>query len=625
MSARHFWHEDPDAHAGDELPASDAVGDGYDLVEMPCAKVTIGNEMGDLETVFIPYEPGNQFSEAEAEAAALETYAELEHLRSIVQDDAVQQVADDLKAFAGPIITKQLIEAARDTIRINITLTDDGAQPTPEDLTEADHEALEQEVTRLFHERFDAFVAEAATIKISDRGENFWEDYARDVIAHGLLWASEDERDEMGDAYASVDDLAFEARVLARYQAGDYLERATFILSAGRKELLIILLTQFLQWFNDNKSEKSPLNPLIEEARGSLRKTIDAIQTSAPAFNGDGYGRSTNDQVSIGARRALSAVFTRWGLDETKRPVFTHQHKNGIALYTPSPDLFPTPEAAFKEVEKYGDAHVKMLKFITTKHIANRAAKTTGPYGGFYVSIEEFLDACGLAKHVNGGHKSDHKAEVIELIRDLASIHVRGNVEGNLRGQRGKRGSISIEAPLIIISHTVRRKNLSGEETPIAWYLRPGDWATELEQLPEFHAITVRALMQLNTQNDQHALRLGYFLEEDYRIRAHQRSWTQPYRMSTLLAGAEIAVDRKNPGRFRQRIEAALDVLENHHTMKGTPVIASWRYAGPVPPTGRGGFNQWLAAGVVIKPPDSIVNEQYHAIGDRPKTRSRRP
>lgn len=118
--------------------------------------------------------------------------------------------------------------------------------------------------------------------------------------------------------------------------------------------------------------------------------------------------------------------------------------------------------------------------------------------------------------------------------------------------------------------------------------MRPGDWAAELDRFGPQFAVTTKALLQLNTQNDMHAFSIGNHLTEEYRIRANQRSWKQPYRMAKLLEGAEIEIDRKNPGRFRKRIEAALDVLSNPIDMQDTPIIKSWKYADVVETKRRG-------------------------------------
>lgn len=147
-------------------------------------------------------------------------------------------------------------------------------------------------------------------------------------------------------------------------------------------------------------------------------------------------------------------------------------------------------------------------------------------------------------------------------------------------------------------------------------YPRAGDWAAELERFGPQYAVTTKALLQLHTQNDKHAFNLGMALAEQYRIRANQRSWKQPYRVTRLLADAEIEVDRKNPGRFRKRIEAALDVLSNRVVMQGTPIIESWEYADVIEAKGRGWLDRWLEAGIIITPPAGLI-APYHGIGRR--------
>ncbi len=258
-----------------------------------------------------------------------------------------------------------------------------------------------------------------------------------------------------------------------------------------------------------------------------------------------------------------------------------------------------------------------MLRYITALHIANNTNKTSGPYGGFYVSIEDFLGVVGREKHKKGGYRPEDRRKVIELVEALERIEVTGSVEGYERGKRGKKSSLTIRSPLIVVSHRVTQKGMPGsEERPVAWYLRAGDWAAELERFGLQYAVMTKALLQLNTQNDMHAFSLGNALTEQYRIRAHERSWQQPYRVSKLLADAEIDVDRKNPRRFRKRIEAALDVLSNPVDMQGTPIIESWHYRDVVEATGRGWLDRWLDSGVIITPPASLIRP-YEDIGKR--------
>ncbi len=356
----------------------------------------------------------------------------------------------------------------------------------------------------------------------------------------------------------------------------------------------------------------------------AVLQSTDAVSQSVPqvpAFNADGRGHVMTDFISIGARHLLLS-FREWETDESGRPVFTYKNKSGKALYAPSKAIFPTPEDALKAVEGYGDAHVGLLRYISAKYMVNKVEGLTGPYGGFYVSIEEFLDARGFQKHKKGGHRPEYARETVAMVRDLASIEVRGHVERYRKGKRGKPEELVIEAPLIVISQTIKKRSQTGEETPIAWYLRPGDWAAELEKLSPQYGVMYRSILRLNTQNDMNAWRIGNYLIEEYRIRAHQKSWAQPYRISTLLAGACIEVDRKNPKRFRDRIETALNVLANPDVME-PPVVASWKYPNFVDAKGRGWLDKWLESGVVIMPLDNIKDERYGRMREQ-KQSSRR-
>jgi hypothetical protein len=239
------------------------------------------------------------------------------------------------------------------------------------------------------------------------------------------------------------------------------------------------------------------------------------------------------------------------------------------------------------------------------------------PVWGLLREHRRFLGVVGRAKHAKGGYRTEDRREVVELIEALERIEVTGSVEGYERGKgrRGKKSTLTIRRPLIVVSHRVTQPGmLVGKERPVAWYLRAGDWAAELEQVGLQYAVMTKALLQLNPQNDMHAFNLGSHLTEEYRIRASQQSWKQPYRVCKLLEGAEIEVDRKNPGRFRKRIEAALDVLSNPVDMQGTPVIERWGYQNPVEAKGRGWLDRWLDSGIIITPPASL-SRPYEDMG----------
>src|SRR5680860_661928 len=91
------------------------------------------------------------------------------------------------------------------------------------------------------------------------------------------------------------------------------------------------------------------------------------------------------------------------------------------------------------------------------------------------------------------------------------------------------------------------------------------------------------------------------------------------------LLSARITIgttERKNPGRFRERIEAALDSLQKLEQ----PVIKSWRYLDKVPETGRGMLEQWQRARIVCVPADDLTTKyrELNAKGKTARTLSRK-
>ena len=608
---------------GDALEVITVGGREFIRTEGVAATVTLKDDDGKgLGTIHVPYDPDHQPSEEDVFAEANRLYHDLEHMRTIVRADVVAILAQSIVTSG---VSETIIGAAVDLLRgsFRLHMTDDErASKTPAELAEWGKVAREAE--RLYDEQvLEVGIREyvAAKKHESDPAGTFWMEYARDQVAHAVLWARDAVIDELGgpEAAQALGDDAFERLVMDAYRDGPHLTQAMLTLWQAWTRTLVESIASSSRISDDDSETAEQFNALIRAARKSLgmdaTPATETPPTFTPAFDADGYGRTDNSVVSIGARRALSASPSRWGFDVEGFPVFTHENGSGKALYSPSRSHFPTARDAMRAVENYGPSQVAMLKYITAMHLANSANKTSGPYGGFYVSIDDYLGVVGRAKHAKGGYRPEDRRDVIELIEALERIEVTGSVEGYEKGKRGKKSSLTIRSPLIVVSHRVTQRGvLDGEERPVAWYLRAGDWAAELEQFGMQYAVMTKALLQLNTQNDMHAFNLGNHLTEEYRIRARQQSWKQPHRVCKLLEGAEIEVDRKHAGRFRQRIEAALDVLSNPVEMQGTPIIERWQYADVVEAKGRGWFDRWLAAGIVITPPAGFTSP-YNNIG----------
>lgn len=623
---------DPDTGAWRPIKRGETFtvgGHEFNWAEGPIATATFQDGDGkELGKVHVPFDPDTRQPDDDMLEEARRYFLEMEHMRSIASPDAIDALVTDLHR-AGASGEHSLAESMASTVTdilsdgLKLTVTDDDGDDglTPEQL-----EALEAEGERIFREELLPQLVRTLAETPAEDGRTFWQNFARDIIATATIDARDAVAEDWGgrDAVEALKDAdldAFEDQVFEAYRTGPFLAGAMLTLTRVWTETLGNIVINTMTRIAEGEEGKDLSERLLKRARESLglpeKPETERPPTATPAFDADGYGRTDNSIISIGARHALSAPMKRWNMDVGAWPEFTHENGSGKALYSPSRSHFPTARDAMRAVESYGPAHVAMLKFITAMHLANSANNNRGPYGGFYVRIEDFLELRGIKKQSAGGYRTEDRREVVELIEALERIEVTGSVEGYERGKRGKKSSLTIRSPLIVVSHRVTQKGMPGsEERPVAWYLRAGDWAAELEQFGMQYAVTAKALLQLNTQNDMHAFNLGNFLTEQYRIRASQQSWKQPYRVRTLLEGAEIEVDRKNPGRFRKRVEAALDVLSNPVDMQETPIIERWQYPDAVEAKGRGWLDRWLDSGIIITPPASLI-QPYRDMGKR--------
>jgi len=96
--------------------------------------------------------------------------------------------------------------------------------------------------------------------------------------------------------------------------------------------------------------------------------------------------------------------------------------------------------------------------------------------------------------------------------------------------------------------------------------------------------------------------RLARYLSYQWRCRAHNGDYLQPFRVATLLEAAGVEIDRRDPARTRTRLEKALDTLL--HDL----VIAAWQYDRweESLTTRRGWAQHWLQATILIEAPESI-------------------
>jgi hypothetical protein len=573
-----------------------------------------GNPLG---TVNVHYDPDNQPSEDAVLATAWEFYQTAEHIKSQITEEAVAGVVNSL--LNGPYgqWLRSIIEDHLGTASATIHPDPD----TPEGIKEASEASLE--LTTMIREK------RAAIIEGFFEGGGFWADMARDILTQAWSEVFAEVRAKYPDP-ESISDDAFDAEMLKRWRGGPYLAGSVLLLSPIWGQYALEIITAGLS----TSREEGGLGfaeRLEEKARAAVRKRRHALvpaQGMRRLYDDEGYSRLPSDGITIGHRRAILGGATLWRpVPGTLRPEMAHPlgKEGGYAHYMIDSAIFPTPEDAFAVVRRYGLGHLDVFHYILQLWLENRDKDRRGPFDGVYFGFEQFLDDRGVARHKNGYHKPENIEDVVSQLRALEHLMVSGNVPPPHK--RSKQPPLKVSAHSVEITQWVTQPRLDGTEKHIACYVRPGDWAAEMQDMAPQFAITMRSVLQLNNKNQHLPKQLALYILEQFKIRSSYGTFTKPFYIETLLEGACLPIDKKNPGRFRSRVEAAFDALKT----LDPPIIKSWHYVDQVPKGGHGMLEKWRGARVRFVPTAELtkgyatIQENRHAKIERNQRRTKPP
>jgi len=103
--------------------------------------------------------------------------------------------------------------------------------------------------------------------------------------------------------------------------------------------------------------------------------------------------------------------------------------------------------------------------------------------------------------------------------------------------------------------------------------------------------------------------RLARYLSYQWRCKAHEARYWQPFRVATLLEAVGVSLDHRDPVRTRTRLEKTFDTL-----LQDT-LIAAWQYDrwDETLIRRRGWAQHWLQATILIEPPE-IIRATYRRL-----------
>jgi hypothetical protein len=299
-----------------------------------------------------------------------------------------------------------------------------------------------------------------------------------------------------------------------------------------------------------------------------------------------------------------------------------YQGDGGGQIYAAPAPLSDTAALDPREQEMYtrkilslDDDHVVAYAACIAKWFADRGGERDSKGEPVIIKtrfhVNDGLRFMGYAPHK--GKRDFDPEQKRKLARDiwaLSEIIIRAPQTIYTRGKR----------PMTVMVHSrlleVAQENKLGpndEETPYTFLIAPGEYAkARMREDGAMTAHLLRPIVEVGAHRGLGrimALRIGFYLTMQWRIRASHGNYEQPWTVETLLQGGHIpiATDTRERQRFCAYFDEALDSLCERGALKG------WHYLDwdPGARPHRDWFKPWLQAKVLILPPDMVV--QHYA------------
>jgi hypothetical protein len=262
---------------------------------------------------------------------------------------------------------------------------------------------------------------------------------------------------------------------------------------------------------------------------------------------------------------------------------------------------------AWDRVLKLDDETAQTFLYVMTRDLANDeiGSKTR-------VTVNEILDYKGLKRHHSREHFLSHKTAESNRLLLLSEIWVAVNdYVIDERGPRRKKQKVRVYSRLIDVAfeakpETVNKSGVTTSETPYACRLNLGDWATPYRSIPTYVRETLAQIVRYGAleESQRFAMRIGLIL-----MFVNNGPSSNRWKVRDLIARARLQLPQYQPSRFRDRIETALDKLQDDR------IIGSWFYDKDKDLPTRGWLEHWLDWTVVIESTRPAISAAAAATG----------
>lgn len=280
---------------------------------------------------------------------------------------------------------------------------------------------------------------------------------------------------------------------------------------------------------------------------------------------------------------------------------------------------FLSPEEAAKwqpiideRVSKLDDATADCLDIISS--IWLRDAKH--PSDTVTIEADDFLALRGRLKHKGGagrrgGYSLELRKEIANQLQALKTtfivvqeMKVTDPAQGR-RGTYGKKQSIAMESPVIVVTGRGGQLTLAGDVDPFMWNVRLGDvFARFLFGAGRETALIAKKALEYDPYRQKWEKRLTRYFSYLWRVRQARGSFAEPVCIKTILDELCLS-EGLRPGWVKDRLEKALDLLQ------ADGIVKIWQYEDGTEVEGlvgkKGWFPLWLQSRITVEPPHQIV------------------
>jgi DNA-binding XRE family transcriptional regulator len=244
--------------------------------------------------------------------------------------------------------------------------------------------------------------------------------------------------------------------------------------------------------------------------------------------------------------------------------------------------------------------------------------------------VDQFLLMRGLKPKQSGqgrrgGFEPEQRRDMLRALSHIQSLWLNmGSVEvyeeeteateestSNSKKNRRRRAvKKDIESRAFVVTDRMGQLNMDGYMDVERFIFQPGKLFAQFLFGPGRQTALLSAkAVEYDPYRQRWEKRLARYFSWQWRIQSKHGSYTRPYRVATILEAVEEEINEKRPSSTRERLEKALDILQEDK------VIASWQYDrwDEQAAEQRGWAQHWLQATLLVEPPE-VIRETYKNI-----------